>query len=185
MNNEKSPLPSDLSKPFWLVNNTLSPLSFFFSFLFLFLFEDRIHQSLIYIIQILHNCHRRLFTMRLPHHRSAFLQSFILLLSTLVSASNNVCDARVGGKSFNFESLGTPRSVVWEESTPPTVTKTTFTIDLCKPLKKLKGVPKGEDCPVGSYSEFVTMELQQARLSQPTFTLGGWSLLNMSLTRCG
>lgn len=52
------------------------------------------------------------------------------------------------------------------------MTKTTFTIDLCKPLKKLKGVPKGEDCPAGSYSEFVIMELQQARLSQHTFTLG-------------
>lgn len=62
-----------------------------------------------------------------------------------------MCDARVGGKSFHFEALGTPRSVVWEESSPLTVTKTTFTIDLCKPLKKLKGVPKGEDCPAGSY----------------------------------
>ncbi|MCJ1470140.1 hypothetical protein MMC07_008785 [Pseudocyphellaria aurata] len=105
--------------------------------------------------------------MRISQHRSTFLQSFILLLPTLASASNDVCDARVGGKSYNFQSLGTPRSVVWTRETPPSEKKTTFTIDLCKPLKKLKGVPKGEDCPVGSYICAIT------RLYNPIENING------------
>ncbi|KAL8706633.1 MAG: hypothetical protein Q9201_000330 [Fulgogasparrea decipioides] len=38
-----------------------------------------------------------------------------------------------------------------EDNSPsPTMTNTTFTIDICKPLKKAKGIPKEEDCPNGS-----------------------------------
>ncbi|KAL8725183.1 MAG: hypothetical protein Q9166_007513 [cf. Caloplaca sp. 2 TL-2023] len=54
--------------------------------------------------------------------------------------------------SFDISPLGNPISVMTSEdhSPSPTMTNTTFTIDVCKPLKKAKGIPKEEDCPNGS-----------------------------------
>ncbi|KAL8984716.1 MAG: hypothetical protein Q9205_001405, partial [Flavoplaca limonia] len=37
-----------------------------------------------------------------------------------------------------------------DHSPSPTMTNTTFTIDICTPLKKAVGIPKGEDCPSGT-----------------------------------
>ncbi|KAL8803035.1 MAG: hypothetical protein Q9182_003405 [Xanthomendoza sp. 2 TL-2023] len=55
-------------------------------------------------------------------------------------------------QSFDISALGNPISVMTSEdhSPSPTMTNTTFTIDICKPLKKAKGIPKEEDCPNGS-----------------------------------
>lgn len=92
--------------------------------------------------------------MRSSPHSSTLLASLILLLPTFGSASN-VCDFRLGGKTFNLHPLEKPHSVVWiQELFPATImTKTTFTIDLCRPLHRLKGVPSEEQCPHGTYSE--------------------------------
>ncbi|KAL8759326.1 MAG: hypothetical protein Q9199_000857 [Rusavskia elegans] len=55
-------------------------------------------------------------------------------------------------QSFDISALGNPISVMTSEdhSPSPTMTNTTFTIDICKPLKKAKGIPKEEDCPNGT-----------------------------------
>ena len=55
-------------------------------------------------------------------------------------------------QSFDISPLETPISVMTTEdhSPSPTMTNTTFTIDICKPLKKAKGIPKEEDCPNGT-----------------------------------
>ncbi|KAL8654078.1 MAG: hypothetical protein Q9226_003576 [Calogaya cf. arnoldii] len=55
-------------------------------------------------------------------------------------------------QSFDISALGSPISVMTSEdhSPSPTKTNTTFTIDICKHLKKAKGIPKEEDCPTGS-----------------------------------
>lgn len=92
--------------------------------------------------------------MRSLPHSSALLASLILLLPTFGSA-NDVCEFRLGGKTYNLHPLEKPHSVVWvQELYPPTIkTKTTFTIDLCRPLHKLKGVPAKEQCPSGTYSQ--------------------------------
>lgn len=92
--------------------------------------------------------------MRLLLHSSALLASLILLLPTLGSASD-VCEFGLDKKTFNLHPLEKPHSVVWVENLyPPTIkTKTTFTIDLCRPLRKLKGVPAEEQCPSGTYSQ--------------------------------
>lgn len=87
-------------------------------------------------------------------HSSALLALLILLLPTF-GLANDVCEFRLGEKTFNLHPLEKPHSVVWvQELVPATIkTKTTFTIDLCRPLHKLKGVPAKEQCPLGTYSQ--------------------------------
>ncbi|KAL8930103.1 MAG: hypothetical protein Q9172_000188 [Xanthocarpia lactea] len=55
-------------------------------------------------------------------------------------------------QSFDISALGKPISVMKSEnhSPSPTMTNTTFTIDICKNLEKAKGIPKEEDCPNGT-----------------------------------
>ncbi|KAL8880368.1 MAG: hypothetical protein Q9192_008036 [Flavoplaca navasiana] len=56
-------------------------------------------------------------------------------------------------QSFDISPLGTPISVMRSEdnSPSPTMTNTTFTIDICRPLEKGKGIPTEEDCTNGTY----------------------------------
>lgn len=76
-----------------------------------------------------------------------------MFFPTFASAQTHVCEAVVNDRSYNLRPLDGPRSVVWVQDHPPAKTKTTFTISLCTGLKKLKGVPKHEDCPNGSRGE--------------------------------
>ncbi|KAL8926023.1 MAG: hypothetical protein Q9208_003164 [Pyrenodesmia sp. 3 TL-2023] len=61
-------------------------------------------------------------------------------------------DIRDNKQSFDISALGNPISVMTtvDNSPSPSLTNTTFTIDICKPLKKAKGIPKEEDCPNGT-----------------------------------
>ena len=53
--------------------------------------------------------------------------------------------------SFNFKPLGGPHSLYRIKERPPIgIINTTFTIDICQPLEKKKGIPKEEDCPNAS-----------------------------------
>ncbi|KAL9604909.1 MAG: hypothetical protein Q9179_001675 [Wetmoreana sp. 5 TL-2023] len=91
--------------------------------------------------------------MRLRKHRTVLEPCILLLLPSLASAVNLDCSQiRADKQSFDVSALGTPISVMTSEdnSPSPTMTNTTFTIDICKPLKKAKGIPKEEDCPNGS-----------------------------------
>ncbi|GAB7353983.1 hypothetical protein MBLNU459_g4578t1 [Dothideomycetes sp. NU459] len=75
----------------------------------------------------------------------------LLLLPAVVTAVTFDCShVRVDGQSFDFSELGGPHSVWRTEDTPPSVLNTTFTIDVCSPLRKTKGVPKYDECPVGT-----------------------------------
>ncbi|KAL9586060.1 MAG: hypothetical protein Q9212_001150 [Teloschistes hypoglaucus] len=92
--------------------------------------------------------------MRLRKHTTTTMYpSLLLLLPSLASAFSLDCSAiRDDKQSFDISALGHPISVMTSEdhSPNPTMTNTTFTIDICKPLKKAKGIPKEEDCPNGS-----------------------------------
>lgn len=79
------------------------------------------------------------------------LPSALLLLPALVSAVTLDCKhLRVDGQSFDLSELGGPRSVSLIEDTPPSLTNTTFTIDICNPLQRTKGVAKEDECPSGT-----------------------------------
>lgn len=62
----------------------------------------------------------------------------------------------VDGQKFNFKDLGGPHSVVTtqrlDENQPFQHRNTTYTLDLCAPLKK--DGPKQESCPNGARGEF-------------------------------
>lgn len=65
----------------------------------------------------------------------------------------NCKDIRDNKQSFDVSPLGNPISVMTSQDhfpSPTTMTNTTFTIDICKPLEKAKGIAKEEDCPNGS-----------------------------------
>ncbi|CAD6592130.1 MAG: hypothetical protein ASARMPRED_006042 [Alectoria sarmentosa] len=89
--------------------------------------------------------------MRLSPYSHIRLSSVILLVPSLVTAISLDCsDARDDGVSFNFKTLEGPHSLSRIKEQPNGIRNTTFTIDICRPLEKLKGVPKDEDCPGGS-----------------------------------
>ncbi|KAL8720913.1 MAG: hypothetical protein Q9225_002299 [Loekoesia sp. 1 TL-2023] len=85
--------------------------------------------------------------------QTSVLNYSILLLPSLTFAVNFDCsDIRDHRQSFDISALGDPISVMTSEDNDPspTMTNTTFTIDICKPLEKAKGIPKEEDCPNGT-----------------------------------
>ncbi|KAL8996948.1 MAG: hypothetical protein Q9169_003654 [Polycauliona sp. 2 TL-2023] len=95
--------------------------------------------------------------MRIRKHTSALcpmsIHLLLLLLPTLTYGTSVDCsNIRDDKQSFDISALGNPISVMtYEDHSPsPTKTNTTFTIDICKPLKKAKGIPKEEDCPNGT-----------------------------------
>lgn len=60
------------------------------------------------------------------------------------------CDhVQADGQKFNFKELGGPHSVVtWHKDTEFEYVNTTYTLDLCAPLKK--DGPSNESCPNGA-----------------------------------
>lgn len=74
----------------------------------------------------------------------------LLLLPAAISAVTLDCKhIRADDQSFNFQELGGPKEVNWQQHTPPTITNTTFTIDICSPLKRTKEKQR-EQCPTGT-----------------------------------
>ena len=91
--------------------------------------------------------------MRLPSHPPTTLSYLflLLLLPSLATAISLDCsDIRVDRTPFNLEPLDGPHNIYKVKEHPNSITNTTFTINICRPLKKNKGVPKDEDCPNGS-----------------------------------
>lgn len=75
----------------------------------------------------------------------------LLLLSATTSALSFDCNhIRVDEQSFNLEKLGGPKTVHHAVWASPSIENTTFTIDICNPLKKDKEAKKNKDCPLGT-----------------------------------
>lgn len=77
----------------------------------------------------------------------------LALLATPASAMLRCDHIQVDSQKFNFKDLAGPHSVVtWQENLPPyDFVNTTYTIDLCAPLKK--DGPASESCPNGARGE--------------------------------
>ncbi|KAF2148443.1 hypothetical protein K461DRAFT_282899 [Myriangium duriaei CBS 260.36] len=75
----------------------------------------------------------------------------LLALATLAQAVSFDCArVRTGGVNFDLSKLGGPHSVSWVVDEPPSISNTTFTLDICQPLKKDSGLQDGEQCPGGT-----------------------------------
>ena len=82
---------------------------------------------------------------------AALLLTATATLPALVAGNLLDCkDVVVDGTRYNFDALGGPRSVHYIQDQPPSILNTTFTIDLCYPLKPVKGVDKKDQCPQGT-----------------------------------
>lgn len=87
------------------------------------------------------------------------------LLAAHASAVAFNCDhVRVDKTDFNLEKLGGPHSVVTTLRQPPSHSNTSYTVDICKPLKRKGDVPKGEECPSGTRGAFAWCSLAPAQL---------------------
>lgn len=81
---------------------------------------------------------------------SASTLTTFLLLPAAIFASYDCNHIRVDQKSFNLEKLGGPKDVHFAHHTSPTITNTTFTIDICKALTYPSDTKKTEKCPGGT-----------------------------------
>ncbi len=91
--------------------------------------------------------------MRLPRTRlaNAALLYSILFPALIAAVGNLDCGNIVtDGKPWDLSKLGGPRSVMTSHETPPTIHNTTYTIDICRPLKRSGEVEKGYECPGGT-----------------------------------
>lgn len=91
--------------------------------------------------------------MRLPRTRlaDAALHCSILFPALIAAVGNLDCGNIVtDGKQWDLSKLGGPRSVMTSHETPPTIHNTTYTIDICRPLKRSGEVKNGYECPVGT-----------------------------------
>ncbi|KAL7931678.1 autophagy-related protein 27 [Trichoderma chlorosporum] len=86
-----------------------------------------------------------------PPRSSALLLSF--LLAPLQAASMLSCDkVLVDGHNFDLSPLGGPHSVVTSrfEASTGAHSNTTYTVDICQPLKKSGKAKSKEECPNGT-----------------------------------
>ncbi|KAL2205143.1 hypothetical protein CC79DRAFT_980805 [Sarocladium strictum] len=87
----------------------------------------------------------------------------LLLASSCAQAASLDCEKiRTDGHTFNLKPLGGPHSVVtsrWEPSSE-THYNTTYTIDICQPLKKSGKAKKTEECPNGTHACAITHMLK-------------------------
>ena len=75
----------------------------------------------------------------------------LLLLPAYISAQELDCNhIRISGQSFNLEKLGGPKTVHHVVSESPSISNTTFTVDICKKLPKEGDAKKKEDCAQGT-----------------------------------
>ncbi|EXJ90067.1 hypothetical protein A1O3_03135 [Capronia epimyces CBS 606.96] len=83
---------------------------------------------------------------------AAYLLSIPLLAAHLSAAVSIDCEnIRVDNKKFDLSKLAGRHSIsVHDTSRPPAEYNTTWTLDLCAPLKKLKAVPDSDQCPSGT-----------------------------------
>ncbi|KAK3320721.1 autophagy-related protein 27 [Cercophora scortea] len=74
-----------------------------------------------------------------------------LLLLPLPAAAMLRCrELVVDGHKFNFGELAGPHTVVTHEYSPPSYYNSTYTLDICAPLKRKDKVDKGLECPNNS-----------------------------------
>lgn len=77
---------------------------------------------------------------------SLLLLSFSTARAVTLDCENIVVDKQ----HFDLSPLGGPKTVHHLAAIPPSISNTTFTIDICDQLGRTKGVPKTEECPMGT-----------------------------------
>lgn len=83
--------------------------------------------------------------------------------STTTSATPFNCEKlEADGHTYNLHGLAGPHTVVTHEYARPTYHNTTYTLDLCAPLKRKGEVPREEACPDGTRGGFSLLTFKEA-----------------------
>lgn len=90
--------------------------------------------------------------MRLPGSSAeAAILSTVIFPILVAAAGNIICNqVVVDHHNFNLEELGGARYVVHGIDEGPSYRNTTYAIDICKPLGKVKDVKSENQCPHGT-----------------------------------
>ena len=84
-------------------------------------------------------------------------QLFLLAPAAATAAAarvSSVCEEfAVDGDRFDLGALAGPHTAVTHEYAAPTHRNTTYTLDLCAPLRRKGDVPPAESCPAGTRGE--------------------------------
>lgn len=88
---------------------------------------------------------------------AATLLSLLLAAAPAAAIAPSLLDCNnivIDKQKFDLGALKGPHTVVTEEFSPPEHMSTTYTLDICAPLKRSDKVPRGHECPNGSRGEF-------------------------------
>jgi hypothetical protein len=100
-----------------------------------------------------------------------------LLFPFLVETRGNIgCDNIVaGGKSWDLSGLGGPKSALYSDGDGPSWKNVTYTVDICKPLRRSGKVAKEKECPHGTRGELLQFlhRLFQTRAILKIVLIGG------------
>jgi len=90
--------------------------------------------------------------MRLPGRPgdAAILSAFLLPFLANATGNFDCEDVVLDGISFDFIELGGARSVITSGNNGASIHNTTYTINICEPLGKPKGVDPKIQCPNGT-----------------------------------
>lgn len=101
--------------------------------------------------------------MRVPSLRvadAALILQLSLLLAPLPTEAMFRCNQIVADKQkFDLSALGGPHSVVVSHVIGDAAHNTTYTVDICRPLKKKGDVKKDEQCTNGAQGMLLTLLL--------------------------
>lgn len=75
----------------------------------------------------------------------------LMLPAMVLGAITLDCEhIKVNDKSFDLTPLAGPHQIKYSEEVGQSVRESSYTIDLCRPLGKVKGLPSEEQCPSGT-----------------------------------
>ncbi len=87
--------------------------------------------------------------------------AFLAMLPALIDATpgfdcSNIVSQKV---RWNLKELGGARSVHWIREEQPAIKNFTFTVDICRPLPRHKGVDAADECPGNTRGEHVDTDI--------------------------
>lgn len=81
---------------------------------------------------------------------SSYLAVLLALPAAITAVSLDCEKIRVDKQDFNLSPIGGPKTVHWQHYDPPTISNTTFTIDICDKLQHDKDKESKFQCPMGT-----------------------------------
>jgi hypothetical protein len=86
----------------------------------------------------------------LPPTISSYFAVLLALPAASLAATLDCEKIRIDKQDFNLRGIGGPKTIHFQEYDPPSISNTTFTIDICNNLKRDDAIDKSKQCPMGT-----------------------------------